>query len=52
MGKADPRAVIGALTELIAKAKRSKNLDVKREALKTREVVRKLKQKLRKEEGS
>ena len=46
MGKVDPRAVIGALKELIAKAKKSKDPAVKREALKTREVVRRLKEKI------
>lgn len=49
MGKVDPRAVIGALKDLIAKAKKSKDPAVKREALKTREVVRRLKEKVEKE---
>ncbi len=50
MGKVDPRAVISALKELIAKAKRSKDPAVKREALKTRKVVRRLKEKLERED--
>ena len=49
MGKVDPRAVIGALKELIAKAKKSKDPAVKREALKTREVVWRLKEKIERE---
>lgn len=49
MDKVDPRALISALKELIAKAKRSKDPAVKREALKAREAIRRLKEELSKE---
>ena len=45
----DPRALIGALKDLIEKAKESEDPEVKLEALKTREAVRRLKEELKKE---
>ncbi|MCB9053383.1 MAG: hypothetical protein H6556_28435 [Lewinellaceae bacterium] len=49
MSKVNPSALIAALKDMIAKAKKSKDPAVKREALKTREVVRRLKEKVEKE---
>ena len=47
MGKMDPRAVISALKDLLGRAKQSKDPVAIQEALKTKEIVRSLKNKVK-----
>lgn len=50
MGKMDPLAVLGVLKDLINKAKKSKDPAVKKEALKTMEAVRSLRETVEKKQ--